>query len=50
MIRIENLSKTFTLHNQGGAVIPVMAGATLTVQPGECVGADRASPARASPR
>ena len=31
MIRIENLSKSFTLHNQGGAVIPVMAGAALTV-------------------
>lgn len=38
MIRIENLSKSFTLHNQGGAVIPVMAGASLTVAPGECVG------------
>jgi alpha-D-ribose 1-methylphosphonate 5-triphosphate synthase subunit PhnL len=38
MIRIENLSKSFTLHNQGGAVIPVMAGAHLTVSPGECVG------------
>jgi len=38
MIRIENLSKSFTLHNQGGTVIPVMAGATLTVAPGECVG------------
>lgn len=38
MIRIENLSKNFTLHNQGGAVIPVMGGATLTVGPGECVG------------
>jgi alpha-D-ribose 1-methylphosphonate 5-triphosphate synthase subunit PhnL len=38
MIRIENLSKSFTLHNQGGAVIPVMAGAELTVEPGECVG------------
>ena len=38
MIRIENLSKSFTLHNQGGMVIPVMAGATLTVSPGECVG------------
>lgn len=38
MIRIENLSKSFTLHNQGGAVIPVMAGAALTVAPGECVG------------
>ncbi|MFP5481092.1 MAG: phosphonate C-P lyase system protein PhnL [Alphaproteobacteria bacterium] len=38
MIRIENLSKSFTLHNQGGAVIPVMGGASLTVNPGECVG------------
>ncbi len=38
MIRIQNLSKSFTLHNQGGAVIPVMAGAALTVAAGECVG------------
>lgn len=38
MIRIENLSKTFTMHNQGGAVIPVMAGGALQVAPGECVG------------
>lgn len=38
MIRIENLSKSFTLHNQGGTVIPVMAGAALQVAPGECVG------------
>jgi len=38
MIRIENLSKSFTLHNQGGTVIPVMAGAALTVARGECVG------------
>lgn len=38
MIRIENLSKSFTLHNQGGAVIPVMAGANLAVSRGECVG------------
>ncbi|KPP84399.1 MAG: phosphonate C-P lyase system protein PhnL [Rhodobacteraceae bacterium HLUCCO07] len=37
MIRIENVSKSFTLHNQGGAVIPVMEGASLTVAPGECV-------------
>jgi alpha-D-ribose 1-methylphosphonate 5-triphosphate synthase subunit PhnL len=37
MIRIEGLSKSFTLHNQGGTVIPVMAGACLTVHPGECV-------------
>lgn len=38
MIAVENLSKSFTLHNQGGAVIPVMAGAALHVGPGECVG------------
>lgn len=38
MILIENLSKSFILHNQEGAVIPVMAGAALSVAPGECVG------------
>lgn len=38
MIQIRNLSKSFTLHNQGGTVIPVMAGAELSVAPGECVG------------
>ena len=38
MIEIRNLSKSFTLHNQGSAVLPVMAGAALTVAPGECVG------------
>lgn len=43
MIRIENLSKSFVLHNQGGAVIPVMAGAALSVDPGECVGLTGAS-------
>ena len=37
MIHIENLSKSFTLHNQGSAVIPVMTGAHLSVAPGECV-------------
>lgn len=37
MIRIENATKSFTLHNQGGAVIPVMAGASLDIRPGECV-------------
>ncbi len=36
MIEIENLSKSFTLHNQGGAVIPVMQGANLRVDAGEC--------------
>ncbi len=38
MIAISGLSKTFTLHNQGGAVIQVMRDAALTVAPGECVG------------
>lgn len=38
MIAISNLSKSFTLHNQGSAVIPVMAGANLQIGPGECVG------------
>lgn len=38
MIEISNLSKSFTLHNQGGAVIPVMVGAALSVAAGECVG------------
>ena len=37
MILIENLSKSFTLHNQGGAVISVMEGAALSVARGECV-------------
>ena len=43
MIEIENLSKSFTLHNQGGAVISVLAGAHLTVAPGECVALTGAS-------
>ena len=43
MIRIENLSKSFTLHNQGGAVIRVMEGANLSVEPGECVALTGAS-------
>lgn len=38
MIEVSNLSKSFTLHNQGAAIIPVMAAAALHVRPGECVG------------
>ncbi len=38
MIQVENLSKSFTLHNQGGTVIPVMEGAAFDVAAGECVG------------
>jgi len=37
MIKVENVAKSFVLHNQGSAVIPVMDGAALTVAPGECV-------------
>jgi alpha-D-ribose 1-methylphosphonate 5-triphosphate synthase subunit PhnL len=38
MIEIHDLCKSFTLHNQGAAVIPVMEAAGLSVRPGECVG------------
>ena len=37
MIAVHDVAKSFTLHNQGGAAIPVMAGAALSVAPGECV-------------
>jgi alpha-D-ribose 1-methylphosphonate 5-triphosphate synthase subunit PhnL len=37
MISIENVSKSFVLHNQGAAQIPVMQGASLRVAAGECV-------------
>lgn len=37
MIEVANLSKRFTLHNQGAAVIEVMRDAAFTVAPGECV-------------
>ena len=38
MISVQDVSKSFTLHNQGSVVLPVMAGAALAVAPGECVG------------
>jgi alpha-D-ribose 1-methylphosphonate 5-triphosphate synthase subunit PhnL len=37
MIHVENVSKSFTLHNQGSAVIEVMTGASFEVACGECV-------------
>jgi alpha-D-ribose 1-methylphosphonate 5-triphosphate synthase subunit PhnL len=37
MIRMTGVSKRFTLHNQGAAVIEVMRDADLSVAPGECV-------------
>jgi alpha-D-ribose 1-methylphosphonate 5-triphosphate synthase subunit PhnL len=36
-LRAEGLSKTFTLHTQGGAVLPVFDGIELEVRSGECV-------------
>jgi alpha-D-ribose 1-methylphosphonate 5-triphosphate synthase subunit PhnL len=37
MIEVQGLGKQFTLHNQGGAVIPVLEGAAFSVAPGKCV-------------
>ncbi len=37
MIEARDLGKSFTLHNQGGVTIPVIAGAGFSVRPGECV-------------
>ncbi|MEM9012690.1 MAG: phosphonate C-P lyase system protein PhnL [Pseudomonadota bacterium] len=37
MIVMEDVAKSFTLHNQGGATIPVLEEASLAVAPGECV-------------
>jgi alpha-D-ribose 1-methylphosphonate 5-triphosphate synthase subunit PhnL len=37
MIELRGVSKSFTLHNQGGAVIDVLDNARVTVRPGECV-------------
>ncbi len=43
MIRVEHVSKSFTLHNQGGARLSVMREADLHVAPGECVALTGAS-------
>ncbi|HDZ1484076.1 TPA: phosphonate C-P lyase system protein PhnL [Klebsiella pneumoniae] len=37
MIRVENVHKTFVLHQQHGVRLPVLADASLTVNVGECV-------------
>ncbi|MDW2645277.1 phosphonate C-P lyase system protein PhnL [Citrobacter sp. HN-141] len=36
-IRVENVSKTFVLHQQNGVRLPVLQNATLDVKNGECV-------------
>ena len=43
MIELSNVSKTFTLHNQGSAVIEVISDVSLEVAPGECVALTGAS-------
>lgn len=37
MIRVENIHKTFVLHQQHGVRLPVLADASLSVNAGECV-------------
>ena len=37
MIQVSGVSKSFTLHQQGGVHLPVMADADLSVKVGECV-------------
>nr|WP_309834103.1 phosphonate C-P lyase system protein PhnL [Pantoea sp. SORGH_AS_0659] len=37
LLRVEHLSKTFVLHNQSGAALPVLQDANLDVSGGECV-------------
>lgn len=43
MIELSNVSKTFTLHNQGSAVIEVISDASFAVASGECVALTGAS-------
>ncbi len=43
LLVVESVSKTFTLHLQGGAELPVVRGATFQVFPGECVALGGAS-------
>ena len=39
-VRIRDLTKSFTLHNQGGALLHVLHKVNLDVWPGECVALD----------
>ncbi|MEM9249792.1 MAG: phosphonate C-P lyase system protein PhnL [Pseudomonadota bacterium] len=43
MIELTDVSKTFTLHNQGSAVIEVISGVSFRVAAGECVALTGAS-------
>lgn len=37
LLKVENLHKSFILHQQGGVSLPVLQGVSLTVNAGECV-------------
>jgi len=37
ILRLSDVSKTFTMHLQGGIRLPVVNGAAFSVHPGECV-------------
>lgn len=37
MLRLNGVSKTFTLHNQGHRTIPVVTGVNLSLNTGECM-------------
>ena len=37
MIHVRDVTKSFTLHQQGSTVIPVLERGNLTIAPGECV-------------
>lgn len=43
MIALKDVSKTFTLHNQGSAIIEVIDDVSFDVSPGECVALTGAS-------
>ncbi len=37
MLQVSDVGKTFTMHLQGGVLLPVVAGVNFSVSPGECV-------------
>ncbi|WP_269724351.1 ATP-binding cassette domain-containing protein [Nodularia spumigena] len=43
LLHIENLHKSFILHQQGGVRLPVLEEISLTLNPAECVALSRAS-------
>ena len=40
VVRVDGLAKTFVLHNQGGAKLPVLGHVSFEVAQGECVALD----------